>query len=157
MSGIWTPIPTRAYLWDTAVSTFKGCPVVMSSTADQVTNPARDNTDVIVGIADEDAGPAGFASSVTEKLIAVRLFGVVACYAKGAITAGTYVKVGATISALPTMSGASYTANATLQTVTAATRASAGAQPYPVLGFATTAASADGDIVYIQLTPGAQF
>ena len=160
MADRWTPIGPHRMLWDTTTTTFKGCPVVASGTADKVTNPAVSNADVIIGVADEDAGPNAYGNAANEQLISVHLYGIVQMYAKGAITAGSPVKIGATITAKPYLSDTSgnlYAATQTLQTVSALTKATAGSQPYPQVGIAMNTVSADGDIVYVLLTPGAQY
>jgi hypothetical protein len=151
----YTPFGPNTYNWDTTATTFRGAPVVLkgSALAYGVTNPAGTGADIIVGVAMIDAGPSVPASeqaAASITAIPVQEFGVVAMYAKGAINPGQAVKVGATISVTPP----GYSAAITIFTATAATQALAGAQPFPIIGFAVTPASADGDIVYVRLTPG---
>lgn len=154
MAGKHNPYYERTYLWDATQTTYAGAPVVMSSSTDEmVTVPAGTSADVIFGIASEDAGPAAFASAVNEKVVAVQWAGNAQMYAKGAITRGQRVKVGPTITITP----AGYTQPITINTAQAATQATAGSQPYPILGVATNSTSQDGDIIYVWLQQGAMY
>lgn len=153
MPQVRNPVPAGTYLWNTAHSVYAGCPVVQSGTTDEIDLPAGTSADRIVGIALEDAGPAALAQAATQQVIAVQELGIARCYAKGAITAGNVVKVGTTISVTP----AGYSAAVTMQTVSAATQAAAGAQPAPVVGIAQNTTANDGDIVYVRLQPGMFF
>lgn len=154
MAGQWLPFGARTFKWDTTATTYKGSPVVMSTSADDtVTNPAGTNADVIIGVAAEDAGPSAYGIAATQKVIAVTLFGVVPMFAKGSITRGAMVKIGPTITLTPI--GAPQAE--TLYTAQSLTKASAGNQPYPALGVAMNNTSQDGDIVYVLLQPGAMF
>ena len=149
----FTPVEPNSYLWTVAHSVFEGCPVVATGVAFTVDNPAVSSADIIIGVAVEDAGPAALNDAVNKDVITVQEYGVAKCYAKGAITVGTWLKVGATISVTPP----GYASAVTMQTVTAATQAGAGAQPFPMVGIAMSAASADGDIVYVDVKPGSYF
>lgn len=151
MAGSWKPVADHTYLWDTASTIFAGCPVVASSTNDMVTVPAVAATDHIVGIAQEDAGPSAVGSAINETDIAVQIFGTAKCFGKSGITAGDYLKIAATISV--TLNGVS----STVYPLTTATRATAGSQPVPIVGRAKNSTSADGDIVYVDLMPGATY
>lgn len=154
MAGQHNPNYTRTWVWDTTQTTYAGAPVVGSaSTDDMVTNPAGTNADVIIGVALEDAGPAAYMSAANEKVVAVQWLGVAKMYAKGAITRMTPVKIGPTITLTP----AGYTQPITIYTAQQATKAAAGAQPYPVIGVAMNSTAQDGDIVYVLLQPGAQY
>jgi hypothetical protein len=152
----YTPITPNSYYWDTTVTTYRGSPVVVKPTGNNpymVTNPAGTSADIIVGVAEMDAGPGVPAAyepqAANVDVITVKEVGVVAMYAKGAITQGQMVKIGPAISVTP----AGYPSPITVYTAQAATQTAAGAQPYPVLGIAITNASQDGDVVYVLLRP----
>ncbi len=150
---VFQPVPPNTYLWNTAHNIYAGSPVVVSSTAFTADTPAVWSADVVLGIALEDAGPAALGDAVNKDAITVQEYGTAWCYAKGTIAAGSWVKIGATISVTPP----GYASSVTVQTVTAATQTAGGSQPYPMVGRALSASSADGDIVYIELVPGAYF
>lgn len=154
----YTPFGPNTFNWDTTVTTYRGAPVVYkgSTLSYGVTNPAGTSADVIAGVATIDAGPgvpAFEAPAANITAIPVQEYGVIAMFAKGTINPGNVVKIGPTISTTP----AGYTTAITVYTAQAATQATAGAQPYPVLGVAVTGSSADGDIVYVRLIPGMYF
>lgn len=150
----YTPITPNSYYWDTSVTTYRGSPVVAKLSGTNpymVTNPAGSSADIIIGVADMDAGPSVPTlyepDAVSVDVITVKEVGVVAMFAKGTITQGQMVKIGPTISITP----AGYPSAITVYTAQAATQTAGGSQPYPVLGIALTNTSADGDIVYVLL------
>jgi len=154
----YTPLPPNSYYWDTTVTAYQGAPVVLKGSGNpyMVTNPAGTAADVIVGIAEVDAGPSvpsSEAEAANITVMGVQEYGVARCYAKGTIHAGNAVKCGPTISITP----AGYSAAITVYTVQASTQTAAGSQPFPIVGFAVTESSADGDIVYVRLTPGVSY
>lgn len=153
MAGQSKPLPDRTFLWNTAVTTYAGAPVVISTVANTVTNPAGTAADIIVGIAQEDAGPLAPIQAVNAQSLAVQYFGTARCVAKGTINVGNAVKIGPTISITP----AGYTSAITIYTVQAATQTVAGSQPYPIVGWAETPSAADGTYVFVRLDLNATY
>ncbi len=147
----WKPIPDHTYLWNTAHTVIAGCPVVTTSTVDEVDLPAGASTDIIVGVATADAGPNALAQAVNATDVPVQVLGTALMYGKSGITAGAMVKINtATINVTP----AGYASAVAVWPVTAATQTAAGSQPYPIVGRARNGTTADGDIVYVDLLIG---
>ncbi len=154
MPSPWNPFGTHTYLWNTAHTVLAGCPVVVTTTTDQVDLPAGTAADVLVGVAAEDAGPNAYGQAAQETTIAVQVYGTVKMYGKASITVGAMVKVAsATINVTPP----GYAAAVAVWPVTVATQTAAGSQPFPIVGRARNATTSDGDIVYVDLLIGATY
>lgn len=155
MAGQWTPVDPHTYLVAGANLIIAGCPVIQTTTANTVDIPTGAATDHLVGVALEDAGTGALlGQDATKPDIAVQVFGTAKMYGKSGITAGDYVKVASgSISVTPP----GYASAVAVWPVTTAARAAAGAQPAAIMGRAQNATSADGDIVFVDLLPGATY
>ncbi len=154
MPAPWKPIPDHTYLVSGLQTIVEGCPVVVTATPDQVGLPLGTAADLIVGVAQADVGPLALGQAINNTAIPVQVFGTAKCFAKGTIAAGSMVRIfTATINVTPP----GYAAAVAVWPVSASTQTAAGSQPFPVLGRARNATTTDGDIVYVDLIPGATY
>lgn len=103
--------------------------VVRNTTATVLTT-----ADTMLGVCQEDLDAVRLATGKAE--IGVRLMGIARVQTGAAVTVGKFVTNDATARAI------------------AVTKATAGAQPVPVLGYALTGATASGQFIDVLLTPG---
>lgn len=107
----------------------------MNSVVRNTTATVLTTADTMLGVVQEDLDTVRLATGKAE--VGVRLLGISRVQVGAAVTAGKYVT------------------NDTTARAVAVTKAIAGAQPVPVLGYALTGATAAGQFIDVLLTPGA--